>query len=101
MAGQLRKDDVASVIRISVKENGVPFDASTATVKTLRLTKPSGAVIDRVAVFETTGIDGVLTYAVIAGDLSESGPWSGQLTLTMPTGLWHTDPFNFVVGDNL
>ena len=101
MAGQLRKLDEGSVLRLSVKENGLPFNAAAATVKTLKLAKPSGAVVDRVAVFETTGADGVLLYTTIAGDLDESGPWTGQLYLEFPAGKWHTDPFNFVVGENI
>jgi hypothetical protein len=101
MAGQLRKDDVGSVLRLSVKENALPFDASAATVKTLKLSPPNGNVIERAASFETTGADGVLIYTTIAGDLDQAGPWTGQLYLEFPTGKWHTDPFNFVVGENL
>lgn len=101
MAGQLRKNDEGSVLRISVKENGAPFNAGSATTKTLKLAKPSGTVVERTPVFETTGVDGVLLYTTIAGDLDESGPWTGQLHLEFVGGKWHTDQFNFVVGENL
>ena len=101
MAGQMRVGDIGTVIRISVKENGLPFNASSATVKTLKLMKPSGVVVARATTFESNGADGVLRYATVLADLDESGPWTGQVYLELPIGKWHTNPFNFVVGENL
>lgn len=101
MAGQLRIGDIGTVIRIRVKENGLPFNASSATLKTLKLRKPSGIVISRATSFETTGVDGVLVYTTVLNDLDQSGPWTGQIYLEMPAGKWHTDPFNFMVGENV
>jgi hypothetical protein len=102
MAGQLRKDDVGSIIRVRVQENNKPLDASNASVKTMKLQRPSGSVIEGDATFETDGRDGVIVYQTVDGDLSESGPWGGQVYLEFgAAGQWHTEPFNFVVGDNL
>jgi hypothetical protein len=101
MAGQLRKDDVGSIIRVRVIENNKPLDASTATVKTMKLQRPSGSVIEAAATFETDGKDGIIVYQTVEGDLTESGPWTGQVFLQSTGGHWHTEPFNFVVGDNL
>ena len=101
MADQLSKNDVGSVISVTVKENGVVFNASAATVKTLRLKKPNETVITKTAVFETDGSNGVLIYTTVAGDLNENGMWTGQLYLEFPTGKWSTDVFTFVVGNIL
>jgi hypothetical protein len=101
MAGQLRKDDIGSIIRVRVREEGLPFNAAAATTKTLKLKKPSGRVVARPAEFETNGTDGVFTYTTVEDDLDESGPWSGQIFMEFPTGQWHTDAFNFHVGENL
>lgn len=101
MAGQFRIRDIGSVIRVSVKENGAPFNASTATTKTLKLRRPDGTVTTKTMTFETSGVDGVLVYTTLLNDLDQAGPWTGQVYLELPTGKWHTEPFNFSVGDNL
>jgi hypothetical protein len=102
MAGQLRKLDIGSVIRATVKENGAIFNASGATIKTMKLRKPSGAVLERPAQFQTDGSDGIVTYTTVANDLDEVGPWTGQVFLDFAASQkWHTEPFNFTVGDNL
>jgi len=102
MAGQLRKYDIGSLIRCTVKENGAIFNASAAIGKTMKLLKPSGAVLERPAEFATDGSDGVLQYTTVADDLDESGPWTGQVFLDFAANArWHTEPWNFTVGDNL
>jgi hypothetical protein len=102
MAGQIHKGDIGTVLRIQVTENGVPFNASAATVTDLKLKKPSGrASLPRHADFETNGTDGVFRYVTQAGDLDESGPWQGQLYLEAPNGAWHTEMFSFQVGDTI
>jgi hypothetical protein len=101
MAGQLRQWDIGSIIRVKVIENGAVFNASGATDYTLKLKRPSGYVLEVPAKFETNGADGVFTYETVEGDLSETGPWSGQVFMKFETGSWHTDLFNFTVGENL
>lgn len=102
MAGQLRKNDIGSVIRVTVKENGAIFNASGAVTKTMKLKRPSGTVLERPAEFQGDGSDGVVIYTTVAGDLSEIGPWTGQVFLNFAASQqWHCEPFNFTVGDNL
>jgi hypothetical protein len=101
VAGQLRKGDVGSILRITVKEAGLPFNASQATAKTLKFKKPSGVIHTVVPAFETTGQDGVLVYTTVAGDLDQSGPWTAQVYLAFADGQWHTEPFSVVVGESL
>ncbi len=99
---QPRKGDYGSVLRIKVKQqDGNPFNASGMTTKTLKLRPPSGTVIERVASFESTGVDGIFRYTWADGDLSESGPWAGQLLMVGPSSRFHTDEFSIVVGENL
>lgn len=101
MATKISKNDVGTVIRISVKENDAVFNASAATVKTLFLKTPNGVVVRKSALFYTDGTDGVCEYTTITGDLHESGRWSGQLYLEFPNGRWYTSMFSFVVEDTL
>ena len=98
----MHKFDVGSVIRVTVKENGAIFNASGAIIKTMKLRKPSGAVAEHPAEFQTDGSNGVVQYTTVLNDLDESGPWSGQVFLDFAEGAkWHTELFNFTVGSNL
>lgn len=102
MAGRLRRFDIGSIIRVTVKENGTAFDASAASGKTMKLQKPSGAVLEVPAKFQSDGKDGVVTYTTAENDLSESGPWIGQVFLDFTaTQKWHTDTFSFSVANNV
>jgi hypothetical protein len=102
MAGQLRKYDIGSIIRVTVKENGVVFNASAAIGKTMKLKKPSGAVMERPAEFQTDGVDGIVMYTTVENDLNEVGPWTGQVFLDFAASAkWHTEPWSFTVGDNV
>lgn len=102
MAGQIRKYDIGSVIRVTVKEHGVVFNASAAIIKTMKLRKPSGNVLERPAEFQTDGVDGVLQYVTVEDDLDETGPWTGQIFLEFAANAaWHTEPWSFTVGGNL
>ena len=102
MAGQMRRFDIGSVIRVTVKEKGAIFDASAAIGKTMKLKKPSGAVLERPAEFQTDGSDGIVFYTTVENDLDESGPWTGQVFLDFAANAkWHTDLWNFTVGENL
>ena len=101
MAGQMRMYDIGSVIRVTVKENGKPFNASGAT-STFRLRKPSGVMEERPGSFQTNGADGIVQYTTVADDLDEAGPWTGQVFLDFAVDAqWSTEPFNFTVGENL
>ena len=102
MAGQLRKYDIGSVIRVTVKENGQIFDASGAVVKMMKLRKPSGDVLEVPADFQTDGSNGILQYVTVEDDLGETGPWTGQVFLEFAANAaWHTEPWSFTVGGNL
>lgn len=102
MAGQMRRLDVGSVIRVTVIENGAIFNASGAIVKTMKLKKPSGEVEEHPAEFQTDGSNGIVQYVTVENDLDEAGPWTGQVFLEFSDqAMWHCEPFNFTVGDNL
>ncbi len=100
-ATQIHLGDIGTIFEITVLQDGVALDISTATLKQFIYRKPTGAVVTKTAVFSTTGIDGKLRYTTIAADLDVIGAWQAQVYLEMPTGKWHTATARFWVRSNL
>ena len=99
-ANEIHVGDIGTVFEVTIMDGAVAVDISTATTKALLLQKPSGAVVSKAASFKTNGIDGVLKYTTVAGDLDVSGTWSMQVLVVLPTGTWHSDTQTFVVYRN-
>lgn len=95
----LRQGSIGSLIEIEVTEDGVALDISSATALTLKLTKPNGDAVEWEVDFgDAGGVDGMLAYTTLEGDLDQAGTWTAQPLITLPTGQWPTDPFYFEVG---
>ena len=95
--------DIGTTIILTVQEDGVAVNISTATVKQIKLRKnPSGITKIFTAAFVTTGADGKIKYVTTAvSDLDEAGTWEAQAYIELPTGKWNSDPANFTVEANL
>lgn len=86
-----------------VDESGVAVDISTATTLTIFLKPPAGAALrTKTGVLDTTGVDGLMKYVTVAGDLDPIGEWviQGYVVLTS-SQKWFTDVSKFVVIGNL
>jgi hypothetical protein len=87
---------------VTIMEDCVAINISTATSKVIYLTKPSGEVLTKTASFVTTGADGLIHYATIDGDLDESGVWKIQARIELGSGSSYGTPIkNFKVHCNL
>lgn len=100
-AGEIHVGDIGTLLRGTVKENGVAVDISSATVTNFKLKPPDGGTKTRPASFETDGTDGVLIYYTDTGDLDVSGNWKIQGYVEI--GVWkgHTDIIEKYIHDNL
>ena len=81
---------IGVTINLRILEDGDPVDISTATVKQIRLTTPSGKIKTFAAEFATNGTDGRLKYLTTATtDIPEAGAYSlrAYLEMTGYTGL--------------
>ncbi len=101
MANEIHKDDIGTVFEVTVQENEVAIDISTATVKEIILSDPDGTPTTFAAAFKTDGTDGIIQYTTVASDLSIAGNWRIQARLTLPAGDWRTDVGKFIVHENL
>jgi len=98
MTQEVHVGDIGTVFEVTVTEDDVALDISTATVLQILFKKPSGEVLTNTAVFTNTGTDGLIRYTSILDDLDEAGIWYMQGRLTMPGGKWSTEKAGFTVG---
>lgn len=101
-AEEVHYRDINSVFTVTIKDDDVAVDISTATTKQLIFTKPSGSQLTKNASFYTDGTDGIIKYATVDGDLNEVGVWKLQAYIILSGGgTWHTDIAEFRVHRNL
>jgi hypothetical protein len=99
---EVHKNDIGTVIEITLKNGASVVDISSATTKEIKLKKPvSATVLTKAAVFVTDGTDGKMKYTTISGDLDEVGVWQVQGHIINPSGEWHSDIKNMSVFDNV
>lgn len=94
---EFRVGDEGSILRVTVREDGVAVDISSATTKKINLLNPDGIKTPKTADFTTDGSDGKIEYIVIAGDLNRSGIWRIEAHIESPSGKWTTSPEDFQV----
>ena len=95
--------DVGTVIRLTVteKDGTTPINVSTATDKTFYFRKPDGTKINRVAAFDSDGVDGKLKYIIVDGDIETVGKWQVQAFVEIWTSKYYSAKVTFSVQSNL
>lgn len=89
--------DVGAIIRLTVFEHGAAKDLSTATSKSIKITKPDGTVLVRTAEFDTTGEDGEVFCTTEADDLDTPGPYVARVYFALGGFTGHTTGYTFTV----
>ena len=84
-------------ILVTLLEDNVPIDISTASTKQIKIWKPSGQLITGTATFETTGADGKLFYKTVAGNLDEEGWYKFRAYVTIGSFQGHSAKGSFKV----
>jgi len=82
-------NDVGTVFRLTVLDDGAAVDLSEATTKQILFKKPSGLLLTKSAEYYTDGLDGIIDYTSASGDLSELGEWQMQAYIVTNTSSWH------------
>jgi len=98
---QVQLGDVGTEILVTVKEDGLPADISTATVKKFLLQKKNRTTLVVDASFVTSGSDGQLHYFTSGSEVDIKGTCTLQVYLELPDGKWHTSKSEFTVEENL
>lgn len=102
MADHIQVGNIGTVIRLTVKEDGVAVDVSSASsTKQIILGKPDGTSLTKNASFTTDGSDGKVEYTTIDGDLSLPGWWTAQAYVVMTGFTGHSEVVKFFVHPNI
>src|ERR671918_456775 len=94
---EIHVNDIATRIRITIKDNGEPVDLSTSDPIIVRVSTPSGRIKDFEPVFTTNGSDGKIEYTTIDGDIDEVGIWKIQVIVSIGASRFHSDIGSFKV----
>ena len=100
-ANEIHVGDVGTIFRVTIKDDATVVNVSSATTKQLIFSKPDGTNLVKTAEFYTTGVDGIIQYTTVSGDLDTEGQWRIQAYVIMPAGSWKSDVAKFVVYTNL
>lgn len=80
----ISKEAIGVVFRVTIKEDGVAVDISSATKKQISFRYPSNLIVDKDASFVTNGEDGVLQYVTTQKtELNETGTYALRCYIEM------------------
>lgn len=99
-ANEIHKTDVGTILRITVKEDSVALDISSATT-TLMICKPDNTVTNVTPSFYTNGTDGVIVYTLTAAILSLAGKYTLQVHVDFGSTEFYSEVYEFQVYDNI
>jgi len=94
----IREEDIGSTFELTVTDDSIALDLTTATIKQIKFGKPDGVTVIQTASFVTDGSDGKIEYVTVESDLDVVGKWKLQAYVEMGGGKWHStmDYFNVI-----
>ena len=101
-ANEIHIADVGTVFEVTLMDDVVPVDVSSATDMKIIFEKPDGTKVINTAVHKTDGTDGIIKYTVsLDTELDQKGNWKIQANVQLPIGQWSSDIDRFKVYENL
>jgi hypothetical protein len=101
MSSQIHKDDTGTKLLVTLTDDGVAVDISSATGLTIYIRQPDGTVLTRSGTLNGDGTDGKMYYLTAAGDLDAAGQYKIQGKVTLSSGTFYTSISTFKVHSNL
>lgn len=98
---KLHVGDIGTIFELTVKEGVNIVDVSNASTKDITLSRPDETTVVRAAGFFSDGLDGTLTFTIIADDLSMEGTYFLQAYLVLPSWSGYSDSIKVKVQANL
>jgi len=86
MSDQIFVSDTGTEMRVTVTDDGVAVDLSSATEILFIFRKPDGTTLEVDGLLYTDGTDGIVYYNTVAGDIDQSGMYKLQVRVTISSG---------------
>ena len=100
-AEEVHLNDIGTSFEITIKEDGVVVDVSGASLKEIHFKKADGETVKQTAAFKTDGVDGVIKYVSVDGDINVKGDWEIQGKVTIAGGTYSSEIGKFEVFRNI
>lgn len=101
-ANEIHIADIGTIFEITLMDDLVIVDISTATLMEIIFVKPDASKVTNIAALVTDGTDGKMKYTILVDtELDQTGSWKIQGRVVMPTGTWSSDIDKFKVYGNL
>ena len=103
MPSEVHLNDIGTRFKVTVNDDGVPVDLSSASALQISFRKPDDTIIDRTGstLGDGSSTSGVMYYDSVAGDLDAAGNYKLQGKVTLSAGTYYTDIHTFKVHCNL
>lgn len=101
MASQIHVGDIGTKLIMTVKDDGVVVDISTASDLDVFIKKPDSVAYEKSGLLYTDGTDGKMYYTSISDDFNAAGNYKLQGRVFMPSGTYYTSIEDFKVYCNL
>lgn len=101
MSSEAHVGDIGTQLIMTVKEEGVAVDISTATQLILYMRKPNGVTYTLTPSFYTDGTDGIIKYLTVDGDLNAPGTYKLQAKIVIGGSTYSSSVLSFIVHCNI
>lgn len=99
--GEIHLNDIGTNFEITILNDGVVVDISSATTKEIKFKKSNGSTFTQSVSFVTDGTDGKIKYLSVDGDLDLIGIWQIQARVVLSSGTWSSETEEFEVFANI
>lgn len=101
MASEIHVGDLGTQLIMTVKDDGVIVDISSASALNVIIKKPSGQSYIKTGTLLGDGTDGKMYYTSISGDFDVAGLYKIQGKVTINGAIYYTSISSFKVYCNL
>ena len=101
MSSEIHVGDIGTQLIVTIKDDGVVVDISTASTLQIIIKKPDGVSYTKSGLLYTDGTDGKMYYNSTSGDFDTPGNYKLQGKVVLAGGTYYTSISDFKVYCNL
>lgn len=100
-ANEIHINNVGTVFRVTISEDGSGVDISSTTSRLIRFGKPDGTTVEKTGTLVDGGTSGIMSYTAESGFLDACGTWKIQGFVDFGDDEHYSDINKFKVYTNL